>query len=222
MRQLEHETRASAVLAERDRLAGEIHDSLEQGLVAIMLQLDKAGKHLENQPETRDILRVVRNMAEFSRAEVQHAVWDMQSPLLENADLATAIKHVANQISHGSPEVAIEVIGSPRPLPSSHEHHLLRIAQESINNAIRHAQARKVRVTLDYTGDSLKLVIADDGVGFVPETTISGARNGHFGLHGMRARAKKIDAQFDLASQAGRGTIVTVLVKMKREPSELK
>jgi signal transduction histidine kinase len=219
MRQLEKETRASALLAERDRLAGEIHDSLEQGLTAIMMQLDAAEKHLEKSPEARAILHRARNMAEFSRAEIQHAVWNILSPLLEDADLATAIKHVAGQISSGSPEVKIEIKGTPRPLPSSLEHHLLRMAQEAITNATKHAKAKTILVKLDYTGPGLELIVEDDGVGFVPGAVAPGSKAGGFGLQGLRARAKKLNANLDIASQAGNGTVITV--KMKTDSGDL-
>jgi len=214
MRQLEKEARASALLAERDRLAGEIHDSLEQGLTAIMMQLDAAEKHLENSPEALTILHRARNMAEFSRAEIQHAVWDILSPLLENADLATAIKHVAGQISSGSPEVKIEIKGSSRPLPSSHEHHLLRMVQEAITNATKHANAKTIFVKLHYTGPGLKLIIEDDGTGFVPDTIKPASQIGHYGLQGMRARAKKLQANLEIASQTGKGTVITIEMKI--------
>jgi signal transduction histidine kinase len=217
MRQLEKEARASALLAERDRLAGEIHDSLEQGLTAIMMQLDAAEKHIEKSPEVRTILHRARNMAEFSRAEIQHAVLDMLSPLLENADLVSAIKYVAGQISSSSREIKIEIKGSSRPLPSSHEHHLLRMVQEAITNATKHAEARTILVKLDYSGPDLELIIEDDGVGFVPGTVKPASQTGRFGLQGMRARAKKLNANLDIASQAGKGTVITIKMKIDDE-----
>jgi signal transduction histidine kinase len=213
MDQLEKEARASALLAERDRLAGEIHDSVEQGLTAIMMQLDAAEMHIEKSPEARTILLRARNMAEFSRAEIQHAVWDMLSPLLEDADLATAIKHVAGQISSSSPEVKIEIKGPVRALPSSHEHHLLRMVQEAITNATKHAKAKTIFVKLDYTGPGLELIVEDDGVGFVPGTIAPGSKVGGFGLHGLRARAKKLNANLDIASQIGKGTVIAIKIK---------
>jgi signal transduction histidine kinase len=220
MHQLEKETRAATVLAERDRLAGEIHDSLEQGLTAIMLQLDSAKKHVESSPEAGNILRLARNMAEFSRAEVQHAVWDMQSPLLANSDLSAAMKQMAEQINAGPAMVTVDIIGTPRPLLSSTEHHLLRMAQEAITNAAKHAQARNINVTVDYSGLELKLVIADDGVGFNPGMVQTGGQNGHFGLQGMRARAKKIEAQLEINSETGKGTRITIHMKIPDAPLE--
>jgi signal transduction histidine kinase len=220
MRQLEQKTHAAAVLAERDRLAGEIHDSVEQGLTAIMLQLDRADNHLENSPQARNLLRTARNMAEFSRAEVQLAVWDVQSPLLENADFSTALKHVAEQVSSSLAVVSVEIVGTPYPFRPSHEHHLLRIAQEAITNACKHAQARTIQTTADYSAAQFKLTIADDGVGFVQGEVKSDGQSGHFGLKGMRSRAKKIKAQLEISSAKDKGTIITVCVEKNHQPSE--
>jgi signal transduction histidine kinase len=141
----------------------------------------------------------------------------MQSPLLANADLGTALKHVASMISSGSPAVNVEIVGSPRPMTSSHEHHLLRIAQEAITNAVKHAHAKSITVSLDYSGTDFKLTIEDDGGGFVPSDVKHSGQNGHFGLHGIRARAKKIAAQFDIASQIGKGTAITIQKRMNHE-----
>jgi signal transduction histidine kinase len=218
MQRLEKERLTSAVLAERGRLAGEIHDSVEQGLTAIMLQLDAANKHADQSHDVSRFVNLARNMAEFSRAEVQHAVWDMQSPLLANAGLNTALKLMANQICSDSPDIKVEIIGdSSRPLSSSCEHHLLRIAQEAITNAVKHANAQNINVVLDYTGIYVKLSISDDGGGFDLAAVKQMDQTEHFGLHGIRARAKKIDAQFEIASQPAKGTILTVQIKSDNE-----
>lgn len=212
MQRLEQETRTAAILAERDRLAGEIHDGLEQGLTAIMLQLDAAARHPGQPAGALHFIRRARSMAEFSRAEVQHAVWDMQSPLLANASLAAALRHVADQTSSGSPTVQVTVSGPLRPLPSSHEHHLLRIAQEAITNAVKHARARTIRVALDYSGPDVTLTITDDGAGFDPAAVPADSAVGHFGLHGMRARARTIGARLEIRSHPGGGTVIQVQV----------
>jgi signal transduction histidine kinase len=208
---LEKEIHTSAVLAERDRLAGEIHDSVEQGLTAIMLQLDAADKQADNPDAARRCLKLARSMAGFSRGEVQHAVWDLQSPLLENADLGAALTHVANEISSGtSPQVTVNIVGEFHQLPSSVEHHLLRIGQEAITNGVKHAQAKTIQVTLEYSRQELRLSVKDDGVGFVPDAVSMAGQSGHFGLQGIRMRANKINAALTVSSQPGRGTAITV------------
>jgi signal transduction histidine kinase len=154
-------------------------------------------------------------MADFSRGEIEHAVWDLQSPLLANADLGTALTHVAGLISPGTPQVTVDIVGTRRSLPSNVEHHLLRIGQEAITNAVRHARAKNVRVTLDYNGPDLRLSVKDDGGGFV-DAANPGTQGGHFGLHGIRMRARKIQARLDISSRIGEGT--TLVVQLSPNP----
>jgi signal transduction histidine kinase len=210
MGRLQRETQISATLAERDRLAAEIHDSVEQGLSAIMMQME-AATMVDDLHEVKRYLDVARNMAGFSRSEVQHAVWDLQSPLLENADLITALRRVAHDISAGdTPRVTFEVSGNVFPLPSAVEHHLLRIAQEAITNAVKHGAPKTISLTLQYTAETMTLSVRDDGGGFVPEAASSHA--GHFGLQGMHTRAGKIHAELLVMSKPGEGTCIQITV----------
>jgi signal transduction histidine kinase len=158
-------------------------------------------------------LAMARNMAGFSRTEVQHAVWDLQSPLLQNADLSTALRRIAGEISAGElPLVTVEINGQARPLPSSVEHHLLRIGQEAITNAVKHGHPKAIRVSLDYGTASVTLGVRDDGCGFEPKAVVSG--NGHFGLQGLRTRARKLNATLNLSSEPGQGTRIEVIVPL--------
>lgn len=210
MGKLQKETQISATLAERDRLAAEIHDSVEQGLSAIMMQME-AATMVDDLQEVKRHLAMAQNMAGFSRSEVQHAVWDLQSPLLENADLITALRRVAHDISAGdSPRVVFEVSGNIFQLASTVEHHLLRMAQEAITNAVKHGAPKTIFLTLQYSADAMTLTVRDDGSGFVPEAASS--QGGHFGLQGMRARANKIHAQLVLGSKPGDGTCIQITV----------
>jgi signal transduction histidine kinase len=219
MARLQKETQISATLAERDRLAGEIHDSLEQGLSAILMQMDAATKVIHQPDKVAHYLDMTRNMAAFSRAEVQHAVWDLQSPLLENADLATALRRVAGEISAGdTPRVTVDISGPMRPLPSTMEHHLLRIGQEAITNAVKHAQPKTIRVALDYDADRVSLAIHDDGCGFNPQAVTVGSSS-HFGLQGLRTRARKLDASLTISSKPGEGTNIKVVVPLEASGS---
>jgi signal transduction histidine kinase len=214
MTKLERETETSATLAERDRLAGEIHDSLEQGLSAIMMQMEAAAKLVHQPEEVGRYLAMARNMAGFSRTEVQHAVWDLQSPLLENADLGIALHRVAREISAGdTPRVTVQISGEVRPLPSSVEHHLLRIGQEAITNAVKHAQPKVISLTLDYQTGNVTLTVHDDGCGFDPQAVAVGG--GHFGLQGLRVRARKMNASLTVSSKPGEGTNIQVVVPLE-------
>jgi len=211
MGKLQKETQISATLAERDRLAGEIHDSLEQGLSAIMMQTDAAVKQMHQPEEVSRFLAVIKNMAGFSRAEVQHAVWDMQSPLLENADLGTALRRIAREISVGDlPKVTVEICGPACALPSTVEHHLLRIGQEAITNAVKHGQPKTIQLTLNYGTNGVTLTVHDDGCGFDPNTVAVG--NGHFGLQGLRTRARKINAALTVSSKPNQGATIEVVL----------
>jgi signal transduction histidine kinase len=219
MAKLQKETGISATLTERDRLAGEIHDSIEQGLSAIVMQLEAAVKLVGQPEEIKRYLTMAKNMAGFSRAEVQHAVWDLQSPLLENADLVTALRRVAQEISAGdTPRVTVEIVGAVFPLPSAVEHHLLRIAQEAITNSVKHGNSRMISLLLEYNSDAVILIVRDDGSGFVPEAvSIDG---GHFGLQGMRTRACKINAELVVTSKPAGGTCVRVKVHCNDRDSQ--
>ncbi len=220
MVKLNRETQVSATLAERDRLAGEIHDSVEQGLSAIVMQMEAAAKLVDKPNEIQRYLSMAKNMASFSRTEVQHAVWDMQSPLLENADLSTALRRVAQDISAGDASlVTVDVRGAVFPLTSAVEHHLLRIAQEAITNAVKHGNPRTIFLELQYLPEAVMLMVRDDGNGFAPEAVST--EGGHFGLQGMRGRAMKIGAELTVSSRPGDGTTVRIVVPRESAASQL-
>jgi signal transduction histidine kinase len=213
MEKLNEETRNAATLAERDRLAGEIHDSLQQGLSGLILQLDATLKLPTLTADVRTRLNVARNMVSFTRHEVQHAVWDMESPLLEDTELGEALRKLTSLINSGAGRIEIDVTGTPQALPSATKHHLLRIAQEAITNAVRHASATNITVRLDYQPEAVCLTISDDGVGFQPDDVLEKSI-GHFGLRGLRGRAKKIGGILAIKSLLGEGTLIEIKVPL--------
>jgi signal transduction histidine kinase len=211
MQRLNDEARQSATLAERNRLAGEIHDSVQQGLSGLMLQLDATLKLADLPPGVRDRLHIARNMVSFTRHEVQHAVWDMESPILEGTELGEALRKIAALIEPGPAQMEVLVRGTPVDLPSAVKHHLLRIGQEAMTNAVRHAAARTITITVAYEPAGVTLRVADDGNGFVPQAVLSGGF-GQFGLRGLRGRAEKIGGHLQIQSTPGQGTTVSVSV----------
>lgn len=211
MEKLQKEARMSATLAERDRLAGEIHDSLEQGLNGLLFQLESTASLESCPPEIQSGLRLACNMASFSRTEVQYAVWELQSPMLEDSELSVAVEKIMRQITPESLQSVVRVEGSPRRFPSEVEHHLLRIAQEAINNTVKHASARKLDVVLRYETEAVVLSVTDDGCGFNPDQIRTGGL-GHFGLRSLRSRVGKIRATHQVISAPGKGTIIQVRV----------
>lgn len=209
MEQLNDETRNAATLAERNRLAGEIHDSMQQGLSGAIIQLDTTLKMRTVTDDVRSRLNVVRNMISYARQEVQHAVWDMESPLLEGTDLTAALRKIAELVNGGEVAIKTLVDGEAFEPPRMAKHHLLRIAQEATTNAVRHAKAGQIVIELHYRPGGLSLSVADDGVGFVPDESRFKAF-GHFGLRGLRARAEKIGGVLTITSEPGSGTVVRI------------
>ena len=211
MKKLEAEARRSATLAERDRLAGEIHDSLEQGLNGLILQMESTANLDSCTPEIRTGLKLACNMASFSRTEVQYAVWELQSPMLADSELPVAVEKIMSQIAPESVECTVKMHGASRRLPSDVEHHLLRVVQEAVNNTVKHAAARHVCVELIYEANSVVLSITDDGKGFIPEQVHTGGL-GHFGLRSLRSRVGKISGNLEIVSSPSKGTTIRVRV----------
>lgn len=214
MHQLQLETQTSATLAERNRLAGEIHDSLEQGFTGLTLQLETTANFSTCPAEVKNGLAVALNMVAFSRREVRHAVQNLHSPILENTDLGSALRQIVAQIAPSPDYATLTTEGLPRRLGSTVEHHLLRIAQEAITNAVKHAAARHLEVVLAYQNSAVRLTIRDDGLGFDPAKVLSGSY-GHFGLPSFRGRASKIGGTVEIISRPGEGTRIVVQVPLE-------
>jgi signal transduction histidine kinase len=187
---------------------------MQQGLSGAIIQLDTTLKMRAVTADVRSRLNVVRNMISYARHEVQHAVWDMESPLLEGTELGEALRKITALINVGTVVIETRVEGEPVELPRITKHHLLRLAQEATTNAVRHAQAGHITIELRYTADAIALMIVDDGIGFVPDEVRS-KTFGHFGLRGQRARAEKIGGVLTLESAPGAGTLVRIVVPIR-------
>ena len=203
--------RYSAVLAERNRISQDIHDTLAQNLAGIALQLDAVDMHLPDvKSDLRERLDEACNLTRYSLAEARRAIADLRSDELECPNLAAALPEIAKQLA-AALQTRIQVVGAPRKLSPSTEINLLRIFQEALANTVKHAHARTVDVELRYTPDSLALRVRDDGRGFDPEH-LSPSGNGHYGLIGMRERAERIGGHLTLKSRQGEGTELLVEV----------
>ncbi len=216
MQKLTEEARYSATLAERNRLAGEIHDSLQQGLSGLALQLDATLKHDNLEPNLRNRLSVARRMVSFTRQEVQQAVWDLESPLLQDGSLEEALRNIVQLLGASSAKLRVDTYGEQREIFSRTKHHILRIAQEVLTNAIRHSEAQQITVSLTFTDTLVTLEVSDDGQGFdTSEVFTEGL--GHFGLRGLRTRADKIDGNLEIDSELGKGTTISIEVPLPKE-----
>jgi len=202
-------------LQERQRMARELHDTLEQNLAGIGFCLGAVDRALETHPAlARRQLALAIDQVNEGADEVRRCVWELRTPALEAGGLAGALDDMGGQLARCSDrpvEVAVGVTGAPRPFATVTENHLLRIGQEAITNAVRHSQAAHVRIELRYETDAFVLRVEDDGRGF---DTTRPAPDRHFGLAGMRERAEEIDGQLDIRSSLGRGTAVEVRVPL--------
>jgi signal transduction histidine kinase len=221
----ESELQSKAVLAERTRLAQELHDTLEQSLTGISLQLDTTAKLFEKNPAgAHHHLDTARNLMAQSQVEVRRSVWDLRCRALEVFDLPGALLRSARQINDGTGlQVELKSKGRVRPLPEIVEENLLRIGQEAITNVVKHSNARNASIELDFGSDRVVLRVQDDGRGFTPggpDVPI----NGHFGLLGMSERAKRLGGKVWIESSPGSGTAVRVEIPLEaglRAPSYL-
>jgi signal transduction histidine kinase len=200
------------VLDERTRVARELHDTLEQGLAGIGLQLEAvAGTLPESSDAARQSLDVARHMLRYSLEEARRSVMDLRSQALERSDLIGALEDLARQLTTGTGTQAhVRVEGEPRRLDAAQEHHLLRIGLEAVTNALKHANASRVDIELAFRGSETDLVVCDDGCGL--DGVGGGAPGGHFGLQGIRERVDKLGGRLRIESVPGKGTRLVVTV----------
>ncbi|MFI1952974.1 sensor histidine kinase [Streptomyces xinghaiensis] len=203
----------AGVLAERDRLAREIHDTLAQGLSSIQLLLRAAERALPQAPQNAArYVDQARQAAVDNLAEARRFVAALTPPTLEGTTLAGALERLCTTTSARHRLTArFHLTGDPAPLTTAHEVALLRIAQSALSNTVRHAEATTAEVTLSYPGDHVALDVVDDGRGFDP-TLLPAAdpETGGFGLAAMRARAQALGGTLTIESAPGHGTALAV------------
>jgi len=205
-----------AVLNERSRVGRELHDTLEQGLTGLALQLEAVSATLKPSPEAaQQSLDVARQMLRYSIEETRRSVMDLRSQALESRDLVGALENLARQMTLGTPVFAdVRVEGSPQRLDAAHEHHLLRIGLEALTNALKHSGARHIDIVVRFEPEATTLSITDDGRGLGHgEEDMPGL---HFGLQGVRERADKIGGVLHITSAPGTGTRLSVTLPAQR------
>jgi ligand-binding sensor domain-containing protein/signal transduction histidine kinase len=199
--------RFKAVLAERTRLAREMHDTLIQGCVSISAVLEAASSREVDDNESR--LHLIDYAATQIRAtvdEARQAVWNLRGEEHSIVDLETALRRMAERIGREHDvEMAYRLTGKPFAinLPATHE--VMMVAREAVFNAILHGHAKRVEAELRYTDESLSLTIKDDGEGFDATEAFS---EGHFGLRGMQERIHRLEGKFEIDSIPHQGTRV--------------
>ena len=229
--QLVAQAREAGMLDERQRMAGEIHDTIAQGLTGIIAQLEAAERGDADPQRRRRHLRQARDLARESLAEARRSVQALRPGPLDDARLPEALAELAHQWAETSGvPVRVEVDGTAIPLQPALEVVLFRAAQESLANIAKHARATRTGITLSYTYDVVVLDVLDDGAGFDPAAAGPAAPaagtaaapgavslNGNgYGLSAMRQRLRQVGGRLEIESAPGDGTTVSASVPTLR------
>ncbi len=202
-------------LAERTRIAQELHDSLLQGFISVSMQLSVAVDNLSaDSPSKRHLSRILELMNQV-RDEGRNTLRGLRHSNENNTgSLEQAFADIRQNLSEQQEKQAdfrVIVVGSPRPLPPIIRNEAFQIGREALLNAYRHSKAKEIEVAIEYAAKHLKISVRDDGRGIDAQILKSG-REGHWGLTGMRERAKKIGAQFKIWSRTAAGTEVELVI----------
>lgn len=201
---------AATIADERQRIAREFHDTLEQELVGVSLRLDAATARATDS-KLRDLITGTQRLVHQLQTGARSFVWNLRESSLAGQPLADGIR-TAVATSTAGRQVEILTLGEARRLPESIGHELLRVAQEASANAVKHGNAQRIVIMLDFANaDAVRLVIEDDGAGF---ETAAPVPDGHFGLLGIRERTQKLGGTLQLRSNPGHGTTVEVTVPL--------
>jgi ligand-binding sensor domain-containing protein len=200
-------------VAERMRIAQDLHDTLLQSFHALMLRFQAVSNMLPNQPDNaKELLDTAIDRAAEALTESRHAVQKLRTPSVGSTDLAEVLTRLGDELrdAHSSltpvPSFRVLVEGVPQTVNPLVRDDLYRIGREAIGNAFRHAHARQVEVELLYERDTLALRVRDDGVGMESRLVARGRRDGHWGLPGMRERTRELGGRFTVWSELRQGT----------------
>ncbi|WP_326639935.1 sensor histidine kinase [Streptosporangium sp. NBC_01755] len=206
----------TARLAERERLAREIHDTLAQGMSSIILLLRAARRDLATRPgDAEQRIAEAEHAAQDNLEEARNFVRALAPPALQHSSLTAALRRISASAAAGTPtRVGFEMSGTPVPLSADYDLALLRIAQGALGNVSRHAQAAHATVTLTYLDDMIVLDIVDDGCGFVPAQAPAETASTGYGLRTMHDRARALGGSLTIESAPGEGTAVAATLPL--------
>jgi signal transduction histidine kinase len=210
--------RYDLIVAERSRIARELHDTLIQGFSGITMAMQALAARLRPSEERGRLQDIIQDAASCLR-ETRRSVAGLRGARAEASGLSASIAQATRQITE-TKNVRLKLKLGPEPphLPAEFEYNLLRIATEAVTNAVKHSGARNIEVTLKSGPASVFLSVADDGAGCEPSEH-GHLKPGHYGLIGMKERAAQIGAEFSFESAPGRGTLVSVLAPAPVERS---
>jgi PAS domain S-box-containing protein len=202
--------RETAIVAERNRMARDIHDTLAQGFTGIIMQLEAAKGSAERSDLTEIIKRIERagELARSSLGEARRSVLALRPRSLRGVTLCMALDNLLKRMSDGSDlRAEFQVTGNEQALPVDWQEELLHIAQESLTNTVKHASARNFKATLNFGAKEVQLQLVDDGRGFDLRAEHDG-----FGLIGMKERVDRLAGRFTLRSKPDEGTEILVIL----------
>jgi signal transduction histidine kinase len=215
-RQLERINEERLIEQERMRIAREIHDTLAQGFTGIIVQLEAAEDAQTHglKKENVDHLRRASELARDSLQEARRSVFALRPQVLEQRELADALNELITKMTAGtSLQAELTVDGTPRKLPAEVEQNLLRIGQEALTNALRHARASHFTAKLTFRPEAVLLSLKDDGCGFDVASRHEG-----FGLTGMKERVESMAGRLQIESAPGKGTTISLVLPVRDEP----
>ena len=212
LRRLSHQSRQAAVVAERNRMARDIHDTLAQGFTGVIVQLEAVEEAISQglAAKAGEYLARAGALARESLQEARRSVRALRPQTLEENDLCEALQSLFRKMTAGtSVEAEFNVWGQAPDLPPEWEENLLRIGQEVLTNVLRHAQANKFKARLFFNRAEIRLVLCDNGKGFDPA-----GRHDGFGLHGMLERVEAMGGALSIESAQGQGTIISITLPL--------
>jgi signal transduction histidine kinase len=207
---IEVKAQREAMIEERQRIAREFHDTLEQELAGLSLRLDAAVPRVSDE-KAKGLLDQLRKLLFRLQTETRDFVWDLRDESQHSEPLETSLGILIDHLQTTT-VIPLEYSTMPDlpPVPALAQHHLLRIAREAVNNAVKYSSAKCVRIHLSHSPGTIHLKVEDDGAGF----DVSGKSNesGHFGLQGMKERVRKLGAALEIRSKPGEGTCIEVVL----------
>ena len=204
-------SRELSIVEERNRLARELHDSVSQKLFGLVLGAESAGTLLDRDPGAAAVeVARIGELAQEALGELRGLIFELRPASLEDEGLAATLRKEVDMLErvHGR-EIELRIAGSAHCAPEA-EGEVLRVAQEALNNALRHAEAERIELRMESRDGRLIVTVADDGIGFDPEDRALRARR--LGLTSMEERARGLGGTLNVVSRAGEGTTVTLEV----------
>lgn len=213
---LSQQSRQAAVMAERNRMARDIHDTLAQGFTGVIMQLEavKGAIAKNNLAEATERVERAGDLARVGLGEARRSVMALRPRSLQSSSLCVALDDLLKRMTNGSGlQAEFHLEGDEPAMPAEWEEGLLRVAQESLTNTIKHGKAKNFRATLTIAANGIQFRLVDDGAGFDLHAEHEG-----FGLVGMKERVDQIGGQFILRSMPGQGTEIHIILNNPGKP----